>query len=131
MNVAVVGGAGFIGSHLVDALVERGFRVRVIDNLEPQVHPNGLPPSYLNPRIEFIQQDVRDMAGLRDAIKGAEAVFYLAGAVGVGDSMYRIRHYADVNVLGGSGEMGSAAVADQAKNRREAMRMRMSLSCYA
>jgi dTDP-L-rhamnose 4-epimerase len=102
MNVAVIGGAGFIGSHLVDALVERGFRVRVIDNLEPQVHPNGLPPSYLNPRIEFIQQDVRDIAGLRDAIEGAEAVFYLAGAVGVGDSMYRIRHYAEVNVLGGA-----------------------------
>jgi dTDP-L-rhamnose 4-epimerase len=102
MNVVIVGGAGFIGSHLVDALVERGFRVRVIDNLDTQVHPSGLSPNYLNPQAEFIQQDVRDLAGLRSALEGAEAVFYLAGAVGVGDSMYRIRHYTDVNVLGGA-----------------------------
>jgi dTDP-L-rhamnose 4-epimerase len=102
MRVVVIGGAGFIGSHLVDALVERGFRVRVLDNLDTQVHPSGLSPSYLNPQAEFIQQDVRDLAGLRNAIEGAEAIFYLAGAVGVGDSMYRIRHYTDVNVLGGA-----------------------------
>jgi dTDP-L-rhamnose 4-epimerase len=102
MSVVVIGGAGFIGSHLVDALVEQGFRVRVLDNLDTQVHPSGLPPNYLNPRVEFIQQDVRDLAGLRSAIEGAETIFYLAGAVGVGDSMYRIRHYADANVLGGA-----------------------------
>lgn len=102
MNVAVVGGAGFIGSHLVDALVEQGSRVRVIDNLHTQVHPGGLPPSYLNPHVEFIRQDVRDLTGFRSALEGAEAIFYLAGAVGVGDSMYRIRHYTDVNVLGGA-----------------------------
>src|SRR5260370_4970739 len=102
MGVAVIGGAGFIGSHLVDALVSDGFRVRVIDNLDPQVHPDCLPPSYLNPHAEFVQQDVRDRAGLQKALAGAEAVFHLAGAVGVGDSMYRIRHYAEANVLGGA-----------------------------
>ncbi len=102
MNVAVIGGAGFIGSHLVDALVEQRFRVLVLDNLDPQVHPSGLPPSYLNPKAELVQLDVRDLAGLRSAIKETELIFYLAGAVGVGDSMYRIRHYTDANVLGGA-----------------------------
>lgn len=102
MRIAVIGGAGFIGSHVVDALVNEGFHVRVIDNLDPQVHPGGLLPSYLNPRAEFAQQDVRDLAGLRKALSGADAVFHLAGAVGVGDSMYRIRHYAEANVLGGA-----------------------------
>src|SRR5260370_3751154 len=102
MGVAVIGGAGFIGSHLVDALVSDGFRVRVVDNLDPQVHPSDLPPSYLNSHAEFVQQDIRDRTGLQKALMGAEAVFHLAGAVGVGDSMYRIRHYAEANVLGGA-----------------------------
>jgi dTDP-L-rhamnose 4-epimerase len=102
MRIVVIGGAGFVGSHLVDALVNDGFSVRVVDNLDSQVHPSGLPPSYLNPHAEFVQQDVRDLAGLRKALVGADAVFHLAGAVGVGDSMYRIRHYAEANVLGGA-----------------------------
>jgi dTDP-L-rhamnose 4-epimerase len=102
MRVVVIGGAGFIGSHLVDALVDGGFRVRAVDNLDPQVHQGGLPPYYLNPRAEFIQHDVRDREGLQKTLEGAEAIFHLAGAVGVGDSMFRIRHYADTNVGGGA-----------------------------
>jgi dTDP-L-rhamnose 4-epimerase len=116
MHVMVIGGAGFIGSHLVDALVEQQFRVRVIDNLDAQVHADGLPPSYLNPRVELIRQDVRDLTGLRSALEGSEAIFYLAGAVGVGDSMYRIRHYTDVNVLGG------ANLLDILANQRHSVR---------
>jgi dTDP-L-rhamnose 4-epimerase len=99
-QVAVIGGAGFIGSHLVDRLVQNGYATRVIDNLEPLVHPSGQPPGYLNPKAEFIRQDVRDRDGLYRATQGADAIFYLAGAVGVGDSMYKIRHYAEANVLG-------------------------------
>jgi len=102
MRVAVIGGAGFIGSHLADALLDRGFHVRIVDNLDPQVHQGGLPPNYLNPHADFIQQDVRDRDGLQKSLEGVEAVFHLAGAVGVGDSMYRIRHYAETNVLGGA-----------------------------
>ena len=101
-RVVVIGGAGFIGSHLVDALIADGFVVRIVDNLDPQVHLGGHAPSYLNPRAEFVQQDVRDRAGLQKAVLGADAIFHLAGAVGVGDSMYRIRHYAETNVLGGA-----------------------------
>ena len=99
-RVVVIGGAGFIGSHLVDALVELGHQVRVVDNLDPQVHPTGLPPSYLNPAAAFVRQDIREIEGLRRALENAEAVYHLAGAVGVGDSMYRVRHYTDVNLLG-------------------------------
>jgi dTDP-L-rhamnose 4-epimerase len=102
MLVAVIGGAGFIGSHLVDALLEEGYRVRIADNLDGQVHPGGLAPKYLNSRAEFLVADVRDPAELQKALSGVDAVFYLAGAVGVGDSMYRIRHYAEANVLGGA-----------------------------
>jgi dTDP-L-rhamnose 4-epimerase len=102
MRIAVIGGAGFIGSHLVDALLAQGFTTRVIDNLDSQVHPDGAPPAYLSPRAEFVREDVRNLEGLSRAIEGMEAIFYLAGAVGVGDSMFKIRYYAEANVLGGS-----------------------------
>jgi dTDP-L-rhamnose 4-epimerase len=115
-HVAVIGGAGFIGSHLVDALVDRRFHVRIVDNLDPQVHSDGTIPSYLNPSAEFIRQDIRDRDGLENALEGVEAIFHLAGAVGVGDSMYRIRHYADTNVVGG------ANVLDILANRKHSVR---------
>ena len=100
MRVAVIGGAGFIGGHLVDALLEAGHQVRILDNLDPQVHPSGKAPDYLNARAEFLKQDIRDVDALRTGLASAEAVYYLAGAVGVGDSMYCIRRYTDVNLLG-------------------------------
>jgi len=53
----VTGGAGFIGSHTVDALLERGYRVRILDNLQPRVHPLGKPP-WVPLEAEFIQGDV-------------------------------------------------------------------------
>jgi len=102
LRVVVIGGAGFIGSHLVDALVERGHQVRIVDSLDPQVHPTGLPPSFLNPVAEFVHQDILDIDGLARALEDANAVYHLAGAVGVGDSMYRIRHYTEVNLEGSS-----------------------------
>ena len=82
MRVVVIGGAGFIGSHLVDALVECGHQVRIVDSLDPQVHPTGLPPSFLNPAAEFVRQDIRDIDGLARALADATAVYHLAGAVG-------------------------------------------------
>ena len=102
MRVLVIGGAGFIGSHLVDALVECGHQVRIVDSLDPQVHPTGVPPSFLNPAAEFVRQDIRDIDGLARVLEDANAVYHLAGAVGVGYSMYRIRHYTEVNLEGSS-----------------------------
>jgi dTDP-L-rhamnose 4-epimerase len=101
-RAVVIGGAGFIGSHLVDALLAEGLSVRVVDNLDGQVHPGGNAPGYLNSEAEFVRQDIRDLEGLQKALRDAHSVFHFAGAVGVGDSMYRIRHYAEANVLGGA-----------------------------
>jgi dTDP-L-rhamnose 4-epimerase len=100
MRVLVIGGAGFIGSHLVDSLLAKGYAVRVFDNLDPQVHAAGQVPKYLNPDAEFVRGDLRDLDALRRSLDGIQGVFYLAGAVGVGDSMYRIRDYVELNSLG-------------------------------
>ena len=61
-RILVTGGAGFVGSHTVDALVRAGHKVRVFDNLDPQVHPNGLP-AYLRPEVEMVRGDMRDLGG--------------------------------------------------------------------
>jgi dTDP-L-rhamnose 4-epimerase len=97
----VTGGAGFIGSHLVDALVAAGHRVRVLDSLDPQVHgPGATRPAHLHPKAELIVGDVRDRAAVARALEGAEVVFHEAAAVGVGQSMYQIEHYVSVNAVG-------------------------------
>lgn len=99
-NVLVTGGAGFIGSHLVDALVERGHRVRVLDALVPQVHGENAVPAYLNPDAEFIQGDVCDRTLIDRALDGVDVVFHEAAEVGVGQSMYEIERYVRANDLG-------------------------------
>lgn len=98
-NILVTGGAGFVGSHLVDALLVAGHNVRVLDNLTPQVH-GGEIPDYLPAEAELIQGDIRDVEAVSRALKGIEVVFHLASAVGVGQSMYEISHYMGVNTLG-------------------------------
>ncbi len=98
-TVLVTGGAGFVGSHLVDALVLRGHSVRVYDNLAPQVHPGGMP-GYLSREAEFIRGDMGDLDLLRRAVRGVNVIFHLAAAVGVGQSMYQIAHYVAANTQG-------------------------------
>jgi dTDP-L-rhamnose 4-epimerase len=99
-HVLVTGGAGFIGSHLVDALVANGQKVRVLDNLELQVHPSGKIPGYFNKECEFIQGDVRNPEIVNKALDGIEWVVHLASSVGVGQSQYQIFKYTDVNIGG-------------------------------
>ena len=67
-SVLVTGGAGYIGSHLVDRLVSRDYRVTVLDNLEPQVHRTGAWPSYVNPRATYVRGDVRDRAAFEPLV---------------------------------------------------------------
>jgi dTDP-L-rhamnose 4-epimerase len=100
MKVLVTGGAGFIGSHLVDGLLAAGHQVVVLDSLERQVHPNGSWPAYLNPEAEWRQGDVQDPEAVRQALAGVEAVYHLAAVVGVGQSMYEVRRYVAGNCLG-------------------------------
>lgn len=98
-NILVTGGAGFIGSFLVDELVRRGHDVTVFDNFEPQVHGRKRP-DYLNKAARYIQGDVCDLAAFKKVVLRAEVVFHKAARVGVGQSQYQIRRYTDVNVLG-------------------------------
>jgi dTDP-L-rhamnose 4-epimerase len=99
--VLITGGAGFVGSHLADELLLHGYRVRVLDNLDPQVHGGERAwPDYLDPEVECLRGDVRDADAVRNALRGVDAVFHFAAAVGVGQSMYEIEHYTDVNNRG-------------------------------
>jgi dTDP-L-rhamnose 4-epimerase len=101
LNILVTGGAGFIGSHLVDALIERGHRVRVLDALVSQVHEEGRPQN-LHAEAEFIYGDVCDRAVVERALEGVDAVYHEAAEVGVGQSMYQIERYVRANDLGTS-----------------------------
>lgn len=100
-HVLITGGAGFIGSHAAAELLAAGYRVRVLDALVPQVHGEGVTrPEYLHPDVELRVGDVRNPDAVAKALTGVDAVLHLAAAVGVGQSMYEIAHYTDVNNLG-------------------------------
>jgi dTDP-L-rhamnose 4-epimerase len=100
-NVLITGGAGFIGSHLANELLKHGYRVRVLDNLCPQVHgPEPKRPAYLNLEVELQIGDVRDPAAVHRALLGIESVYHFVAAVGVGQSMYEIAEYTSVNNMG-------------------------------
>jgi dTDP-L-rhamnose 4-epimerase len=99
--VLITGGAGFVGSHLADELLAHGYRVRILDVLAEQVHGEEPSwPAYLSNEVERIRGDVRDRGAVREAVDGVDSVFHLAAAVGVGQSMYEIEHYTDVNNRG-------------------------------
>jgi dTDP-L-rhamnose 4-epimerase len=100
-HILITGGAGFIGSHLCDELLKRGYRVRVLDSLTPQVHGAGARrPRYLGHDVELIVGDVRNASAVRRALQGIDAVYHFAAVVGVGQSMYEIARYTEINNLG-------------------------------
>jgi dTDP-L-rhamnose 4-epimerase len=99
-TVLITGGAGFIGCHVTRALLERGYRVRVLDSLIEQVHGSSGMPSQLDPEAEFVAGDVRDQAALQRCLHGVDQVVHLAAEVGVGQSMYAVDRYVSVNDCG-------------------------------
>src|SRR5438105_10797449 len=100
-RVLITGGAGFVGSHLADALATAGHDVTLFDNLEPQVHGDGTArPAYLDPAHRLERGDIRDAQALTPLVRQADVIFHLAAMVGVGQSMYQVRRYTDVNAMG-------------------------------
>jgi len=99
-KVLITGGAGFIGSHLADELLARGYSVRALDNLFTQVHGRDGRPDDLDREVELVTGDIRDPAVVRRALTGVRAVVHLAAAAGVGQSMYEIAHFTSINATG-------------------------------
>ncbi len=103
-NILITGGAGFIGSNLSLKLIERGYKVRVLDNLSAQIHGEDafLSPLYLSikDKVEFIEGDVRNLDDWKTALKSQDAIIHLAAETGTGQSMYEIERYVNVNIRG-------------------------------
>lgn len=98
-KILITGGAGFVGSHVADALLQQGHELRIFDNLNPQVHHDGWP-AYLAQDAELVKGDMRNLEQVKQAVSGMDVIFHLAAAVGVGQSMYEIAHYMGSNTQG-------------------------------
>ncbi|MEN3813490.1 NAD-dependent epimerase/dehydratase family protein [Chromobacterium piscinae] len=113
-KVLITGGAGFIGSHLCRLLIEKGFHIRILDSLAPQIHgtiPTGL--DWLNDhRIEFIRGSVTSRIDLENSLKDISHIVHLAAETGTGQSMYEISRYNFVN------SQGTALLLDILANQR-------------
>jgi len=128
-SVLVTGGAGFVGSHLVDRLVELGHDVTIFDNLEYQVH-GGRIPQYLNKNAQFICGDIREKDTLTQAMIGKDVIFHEAAAVGVGQSMYKIRKYVDYNATGAATLLDILINQSKIKDRVRKLIVASSMSIY-
>jgi dTDP-L-rhamnose 4-epimerase len=124
-TVLVTGGAGFIGSHVVELLLQKDMSVRVLDSLVEQVH-QGVGPRYVSPDAEFIRGDVRDRDALGKALRGVDRVIHLAAEVGVGQSMYEVSRYVDAN-SGGTGMLLDVIVNAKADIHRIVVASSMSI----
>ena len=125
-RVLITGGAGFVGSHVSDRLLAHGYEVRVLDNFAPQVHGSeGANPTYLSPEVEVIAGDVRDPKTVSLALEGVAAVFHFAATVGVGQSIYEIVNYTNIN-----GDGTAVLLEALAKHPVERLVVASSMSIY-
>jgi len=101
MKILITGGAGFVGHHTANTLTASGHQVRVLDTFLPQVHPHPKEAiDRLHPEVEVVKGDVRNPGEVGNALEGMEAVYHFAAETGVGQSMYEMDRYVDVNVRG-------------------------------
>src|SRR5690242_11743991 len=100
-TILITGGGGFIASHCAALLLRHNYRVKALDNLDAQIHGHERrPPSYLDRRVELVVGDIRSPRTVRRALADVDAVIHLAARVGVGQSMYEVADYTDVNGRG-------------------------------
>ena len=103
-NILITGGAGFIGSRLSLELLNQGHNVRVLDCLSPQIHgdpaENSRLLALLKGKVDFIFGSVTKQKDLERALYGIDTIVHFAAETGTGQSMYDIKHYADVNIGG-------------------------------
>ena len=97
MNILITGGAGFIGSHVSDALIEEGHNVTLLDNLSGT---DSKKPTYLNEGAKLIVGDVRDRKLITELTSKADVIFHFAAKVGIAQSNYQIREFVDNNCVG-------------------------------
>jgi dTDP-L-rhamnose 4-epimerase len=98
MKALVTGGAGLIGSHVVDLLLEKGYEVRVLDNLEPATHLEGMP-EWVPGDVEFLRGDMRSIDDVEKAVTGVDAIFHQAAYGGFAPELTKMT---DVNACGTS-----------------------------
>lgn len=123
-TVLITGGAGFIGSHLSKLLFSKGFKVRILDSLSPQIHGN-VPEKldWLNAQgVEFIRGSVTVRDDVERALAGAELLVHLAAETGTGQSMYQVARYNEVNT------QGTALIFDVLANAAERTIQRVVLA---
>ncbi|MFN8237965.1 MAG: NAD-dependent epimerase/dehydratase family protein [Chitinophagales bacterium] len=119
-NILITGGAGFIGSHLSIALIEKGYRVTVLDNLHPQIHgtdPATTSPLYVSikEKVSFVRGDVTNKSDWEKVLPGQHIIVHFAAETGTGQSMYEIERYTNVNVN------GTAILLDYLTNRQHSV----------
>lgn len=105
MKILITGGSGFIGSNLSLKLIEKGHNITVLDNLSEQIHGNQPEKcselfNSIKEKVTFIKGDVRNLQDWKNALQDQEIIVHLAAETGTGQSMYEIKKYADVNIIG-------------------------------
>lgn len=120
MNCILIGGAGFIGTRTALQLQARGHAVRILDVLDSQIHGDDLAASEmlrcLAGKVPVVAGDVRDPVAVRQALAAADVVYYFAAGTGTGQSMYQVRKYTEINVL------GAAVLAEELAQQRSRIR---------
>ena len=101
-NILITGGAGFIGTVLTKMLLNLGYKVTILDNLDKQIHGENPTIDFIENNTNFIIGDVRNIQDVEKSLIDNNYVIHLAAQTGTGQSMYNVTNYTDVNCIGTS-----------------------------